>query len=296
MTPYRKYLLFFCLLINLPRCLAADSLFKKIDEYARGIKGNLGVYAMILETGESASYNGGNYFPMQSVYKFPISMAVLKKIDEGTLHLQQKVHIERSEYIPKDGHSPIRDEYPRGADLTIREILRYNVSESDGSACDVLIRLLGGVQKANDLVHQFGVRDVTIATTEMIQVTYDTVHYQNRTTPRAMTELLRTFYTGNKLSPGSRKLLLHDMTETTTGLKRLKGLLPGGTIVAHKTGTAWTNKGLTRATNDVGIISLPNGKHLAISVFISDCYNSTEERELTIAKVSKAAFDHWAAK
>jgi len=82
------------------------------------------------------------------------------------------------------------------------------------------------------------------------------------------------------------------MTESY-GLKRLKGLLPEGTIVAHKTGTSATIRGLTRATNDAGIITLPNGKHIAITVFISDSNADQTKRELTIAKISKVVFDYW---
>lgn len=174
------------------------------------------------------------------------------------------------------------------------ELLRYAVSESDGSASDVLIRLLGGTRKANELVHGLGADGIAIATTEMLQCTYDTVQYQNHATPRALTRLLQICYKGSRLSDSSKGILLRDMTETTTSAKRLKGLLPVGTIVAHKTGTARTDKrGLTRATKDVGIITLPNGKHLAIAVLISDSYNSERDREMTIAKIAKAAFDHW---
>ena len=87
--------------------------------------------------------------------------------------------------------------------------------------------------------------------------------------------------------------LLEDMIKSLPGQKRLKGLLPTGTVVAHKTGTAATVAGLTRATNDAGIITLPNGKHLAITVFISDSHEDQTKRELTIATISKAAYDFW---
>jgi beta-lactamase class A len=86
------------------------------------------------------------------------------------------------------------------------------------------------------------------------------------------------------------------MIQSGPGAKRIKGLLPQGTIVAHKTGTSGTINGLTRATNDVGIITLPNGNHLAIAVFISDSYDSHADRELAIAKAAKAAFDFWKEK
>ena len=66
------------------------------------------------------------------------------------------------------------------------------------------------------------------------------------------------------------------MTETTTGPKRIKGLLPADAVVAHKTGTSPTNsEGLSPATNDVGIITLPNGKHIAIAIFV--CNSTADE-------------------
>ena len=270
-----------------------NSLQTQIDQLAKTVKGNLGFCAMIIETGEKVSYNGDRQFPMQSVYKFPIAMAVLNKVDEGNLKLDQSIHVDSIDFIPKGGHSPLRENFPEGIDITIKELIRYNVSESDGTACDVLLRLLGGTEHANRYIHKLGVKDIAIATTEKIQVANDSIQYQNWTTPNAMTKLLQIFYTTNKLSEKSKTLLLNDMIESTPGPKRLKGLLPPGTIVAHKTGTAGTYNGLTRATNDTGIVTLANGKHLAITVFISDSYDSQADRELTIAKASKAAFDFW---
>jgi beta-lactamase class A len=81
------------------------------------------------------------------------------------------------------------------------------------------------------------------------------------------------------------------MAESTPGAKRLKGQLPAGTIVAHKTGTSGTQNGITAATNDIGIITLPNGKHLAIAVFVSDSPADETAREEVIAKIAKAAWD-----
>jgi len=83
------------------------------------------------------------------------------------------------------------------------------------------------------------------------------------------------------------------MTETPTGLRRIKGSLPAGTIVAHKTGTSGTVNGLTAATNDVGLVTLPDGKHLAISVFVSDSTADEATREETIAKITRTIWDEF---
>jgi beta-lactamase class A len=105
--------------------------------------------------------------------------------------------------------------------------------------------------------------------------------------------LLRAFHEGKGLSKSSQALLLQLMTETTTGSKRIKGLLPNGTVVVHKTGTSSTVNGVTAATNDVGLVTLPNGRHLAISVFVSDSGANKAVGEEVIAKVAKAAWDEW---
>ena len=75
--------------------------------------------------------------------------------------------------------------------------------------------------------------------------------------------------------------------------KRIRGRLPAGTPVAHKTGTAGTHDGLTRACNDVGIVTLPDGSHLLLSVFIMDSRDTPFQRETAIAKVAEATYAHW---
>ncbi|HOX82140.1 MAG TPA: class A beta-lactamase [Chryseolinea sp.] len=271
-----------------------NSLETQFGLIAKKIDGNVGVSAMVLETGESASYSENKKFPMQSLYKFPLAMAVLHQVDEGKLSIDQKIPIEKSEIIPNSRGS-VNDKILAGIDLTLKELIWYTVGESDNTACDVLFRAIGGTTYANNYVHKIGVSDIVIATTERIQMQDDSIQYQNWATPQAMTQLLKILCSTNTLSEKSRSLLLEDMVQSLPGQKRIKGLLPSGTVVAHKTGTAATINGLTRATNDSGIITLPNGKHLAITVFISDSHASHAERELTIATISKAAFDYWSA-
>ncbi|MEM8901986.1 MAG: class A beta-lactamase [Bacteroidota bacterium] len=258
------------------------------------LQATLGVNALHMESGESISFNGDKRFPMQSVYKFPIAMVMLHKVDIGEFSLEDSIWIDPSEYIPQAGHSPIRNKYPGGVSLPLREILEYNVSGSDGTACDVLLRLLGGTEKVEEEIHKLEVKQIAISTTEMVQVAQDTIQYQNWSTPEAMSQLFQVFLEEDYLSPESKELLLDFMLVSNKWFdKRIKGLLPKGTVVAHKTGTARTYDGLCRATNDAGIIYLPDGTHLAISVFLMDSYDSQEERERAIAKVARAAYEYW---
>ena len=83
------------------------------------------------------------------------------------------------------------------------------------------------------------------------------------------------------------------MIRTSTGDKRLKGLIPSSADVAHKTGTSGTRNGITPGTNDAGIITLPDGKHFAIAVFVSDSRESNAVNERIIAEITKAVWDYF---
>ena len=57
-----------------------------------------------------------------------------------------------------------------------------------------------------------------------------------------------------------------------------------------------TVNGLTRATNDVGIVTLPDGRHMAVAIFVADSTANVTVRENVIARITRAAWDHWAQK
>ena len=272
---------------------AAADLSGRLAELAVPAGGHIGAAVYLVETGAHASFRGRERFPMQSVYKFPIAMAVLHDVDTGSLSLDRSVRITERDLVPPSLHSPIRDRYPEGASLPLREVLRYAVSESDGTASDVLLRLAGGPSRVTAYVEGLGVTGVRIVTSEMEMSRSDRVQYRNWAQPDEMIALLRAFHEGRGLSGASRELLREWMTNTLTGLKRIRGLLPEDGLVAHKTGTSNTIHGLTAATNDVGIVTLPDGRHLAIAVFVSDSRAGVEAREGLIAQISRAAWD-WA--
>src|SRR5437763_4018 len=112
---------------------------------------------------ETLSINGDRHFPLQSVFKFHIAVAVLSQIDKGKLSLDQKIKIKKKELL-SDLYSPIRDKYPVGVTLTIGEILEYTVSQSDNVGCDVLLRLIGGPKVVEEYLRKNNFKDVSIKT------------------------------------------------------------------------------------------------------------------------------------
>jgi beta-lactamase class A len=266
---------------------------RQIEQIASEAKGKVGVRAEILETGERVSLNADGRFPMQSVYKLPIGMATLRLVEEGKLKLDQRLKIEKSDLALAGQYSPLRDKFPNGTELTIEELVEYTVSVSDNTASDILLRLVGadGVMR---YLSDLGVRNIIVADSEREMSKSWETQYRNYATPEAAVELLRALQEKrDKLSEANRARIIKYMIETTRGVKRLKGLLPPEAVVAHRPGTSNTRNGIAAATNDIGIITLPDGRNVLIAVFVSDSPADNQTREAVIAKIAKAVWDKW---
>lgn len=270
----------------------------KIEQIVSGKNAVVGV-SIIGNNGEDTiSLHGDRRFPMQSVFKFHIALAVLSEIDKGKLSLDQKIEIGKEGLLPEDFWSPLRDENPEGGSFTIERLIQYAVSHSDNTACDVLIRLIGTPGTVEAYFRQHGIDDIQITfNEEEMQAKWENM-FRNWTTPKAASETLKLFYENrsNLLSKGSYDFFWKTNMETTTGKNRIKAQLPEGTPVAHKTGWSGTNKetGVTAAVNDIGIVFLPDGGYFIISVFVSESMESLETNERMIADIAKATYDFYA--
>jgi beta-lactamase class A len=271
----------------------AGPLADQFTAIAQTSGGRVGVFAQVIESRESAGLTETERFPMQSVYKLPIVMAVLDQVDRKALTLNQKVSLSAGDMVPIV-HSPLCDAHPRGGiDISVRDLIRAAIVDSDGTASDVLLRIAGGSPRVTAYLRGLGIRDMVVATTERAMSQDPMAQYRNYSTPRAAVDLLKALHAGRGVSPDARALLLQDLADSTPGPLRIKGLLPHGTVVAHKTGTDSTRDGKTAATNDIGIVTLPDGRHLALAVFVKDSTAAQAEREGAIARTAKAAWDHW---
>ena len=276
-----------------PAVARADSLQERIETLLATKKATVGVAIRGIEDGYSLSVNGNARYPMQSVFKFHIALAALHQVDTGKLRLEQKVPVAKADLQPRTW-SPIRDKYPKGTDsLTLADVLRYTVADSDNNGCDILLRLIGGPEAVNRYMHELGARDFSIRFNE------DEMHqkwkrqFDNWTTPNAAAALLVSFGKREFLEQGSFDFLQRVMLETSTGAGRIRGRLPAETPVAHKTGTSGVRKGVTAAVNDIGIVTLPDGRRLAIAVFVSNSREDVAANEAIIADIAKLAWEHF---
>jgi beta-lactamase class A len=274
-----------------------DLLRKKIEQILSDKKAVVGVSIIANHGKDTLSLHGDRRFPMQSVFKFHIALAVLSEIDKGKFSLDDKIEIGKDELLPEDFWSPLRDENPNGGIFTIERLIQYSVSHSDNTACDVLIRLIGTPKTVEEYIKKSGINAIQITfNEEEMQAKWENM-FQNWTTPRAASETLKLFYENkhNLLSKSSYDFFWKTNQETTTGKNRIKGLLPEETVVAHKTGWSGTNKetGITAAVNNVGIVFLPNGDYFIISVFVSESKENFDTNEKIIADIAKATYDFY---
>lgn len=290
--------------------------------------GTVGVSVLHLEAGERASLNGGARFPMLSSYKLPIAIALLRRVDAGEVSLDSMIDVGPEDLRP--GFSTLAARHPPGGRFRLGDLLAWMAGASDNTASDAVLAAAGGPEAVTATLRRLGIRGVRVDRPEgrMIADQFGvapdgrtmvrpgdvdrlrrgvpearTVAAARRyaadprdsATPDAMADLLAALARGRALGPASTAHLLRILTETETGPARLRGLLPPGTPVAHKTGTAATVGGYTIAVNDVGIVTLPDGRgHLAIAVLVRGTTRPVADAERAIARISRAAYDRWA--
>lgn len=266
---------------------------QKINSIIKDKKATVGVSVLSFEDNFKYNKNGEKKLPTLSVFKFHIACTVLDLVDKGKFSLDQKFILKESELL-SNTWSPIKKKYLQGdITLSLGEILDYTVAWSDNNGCDFLLKLIGGTQTVQKFMDSKSVKGF------QIKVNEDEMHkdwknqYKNYSTTNSAVELLKKFYAGKILSKKSTEYLYNIMLNTSTGGNKLKEQLPKG-VMAHKTGASGKyDNDLTVAENDMGIVTLPNGKHYAIAVFIS---NSTETDEVNckmISDISKVVWNYF---
>jgi beta-lactamase class A len=271
-------------------CTGAQAqLSAQIRAIAARAHGRVGVACSLPGTPLDCNVNASAGLPMQSVYKLPIAMAVLHAIETGRLSLVTKVPFREADLIALDQGSPLQDAHPHGGvSVPVEQLLRLAVSQSDGAASDLLLRTLGGPSVADSYIRGLGISGIHIVDTEQTLGRDVQTQYRNDAQAQSLVALLRRLADHSPLNPQHTAQLLGWMTASDIGPHRIKGLLPAGTMVAHKTGTSGTNSRVANVTNDVGLITLKDGRKLAIAVLVADSGEPQTVREAVIAEITKA--------
>jgi beta-lactamase class A len=316
--------LLLCACAASPAYAQTNDLARLERELARMVKvtdGTVGVAAIHLESGRRVTLNNGDRYPMASTFKVPVAVQLLTLVDEGKLRLDQMVELKTSDLSP--GSGTLSDLFNKpGVALSVRNLMELMLLISDNSATDVCLRLAGGGAAVTARMRALGIEGINVnrSTRELIadwlglqnlppQSEHTLESYgalaravtpeqgkeantrfnadpRDTSTPEGMARLLERIYKKDCLKPESATLLYDIMRRCRTGDARLKGLLPRGSEVAHKTGS------IGGTVNDVGILTLPdNAGHVAIAVFVKAATKEVADRERAIAEVARAIHD-----
>jgi beta-lactamase class A len=259
-----------------------------VDAAAREAGGAVvGVAAVHVESGRHLSVRGTERFQMASVFKVPVAIAVLGAVEKGTLRLDEEVEIRRSD---RRKVGPLYDEWKPGMRVTVGRMVEVMLVTSDNTAADKLCALLGGPRAVESDLASRGVAGVRISLDEKgmgAAMKRDLAAFEkgveNGASPYAFAALLARFFRAELLSRASTDRILDSMRRCATGGRRLRAGLPKGTDVLDKTGTVGS------CSNDAGVLTLPDGTHLALAVFTRGGRNAAARDEM-IARVARAAW------
>jgi beta-lactamase class A len=237
-----------------------NDLEQQLSSLVANKSADVGIAALDLNTGETVSIKGNTPFPMASTVKVAIASLYLSQVDHGRRSLDDTI---------------------RGQ--SARSLMGRMLIHSDNVATDILLADLGGPRVLQRWLDDNGVTglhvDRTIA--QLLSAKRDLWDRRDSSTPVAMVDLLRRIYKAELISPHSRDTLLSFMARCETGKNRMKALLPFGTPVEHKTGT------LTGLADDVGFITLPDGRRVAVAIFT----RGGTDRPRTIAEAARTIYD-----
>ena len=289
-----------------------------IEQIASGLAGRIGFAAQEIGGDEVIAFNGDETFAMASTYKVAIAAAVLDRVDRGELSLDQLVEVPLDMFVT--GVNALAETFPHpGIQLSVANLIEVMITESDNTTTDVSMDLAGGSAAVTEYLRRLGITDFRVdrTTREILMDFYSLsavtpeaiaeairnnpalvmaqvnpnpdfeADPRDHATPHAMLQLLLAIEAGTAMSPESREFLLGVMSRTRTGPGRLKGLMPMGTPVAHKTGTAGG------IANDVGYVTLPDGRRFAIAVFTNSSETSMSDRDRAIAEIARMMFDYF---
>jgi beta-lactamase class A len=240
------------------------SLEQQLDLLARSGSGDVGIAALDLTNGESVSVRGDVAFPLASTMKVAVAALYMSQVDHGRRSLANRI-----------------------GKASARSLIDRMLINSDNVATDVLLHDLGGPKVLDAWLRQNrvdGMRvDRTIA--QLLRDKRDLWDRRDSSTPVAMVTLLSKLYKAELTKPESRNYILDVMARCKTGKNRIRALLPFGTPVEHKTGT------LNNYTSDVGFITLPDGRRIAVAIFARGGLN----RPRTLAESARAIYDGFKA-
>ncbi len=272
----------------------ASTFEQRIAMLADPAQGRIGVAAIDLATGEQVMVLGDQLFPLASTSKVAVAATFLEMVEKGKYSLTSEfplmMPVSSAKY--SSAKAPVRP----GQYMAAIDLIEMMITRSSNPATDALLAAVGGPAVVNDWMRrqsitQFSInRDIATLVRddgEFNPATY--VDSRDAATPRAMVRLLSGLQRGEFLSDQSRQVLLGAMSRTVTGKRRIPANMPLEARVSHKTGS------LSNTSSDVGIIECPDGRTIAVAIYVTGQVTK-QAREERIAAIARALYDGFAVR
>jgi beta-lactamase class A len=296
---------------------------QQVAYLARTTDAAVGVSATHIESGRSVSVRGAEAFPMASAFKLPVAVQALTLVDEGKLNLDRMVTLTPQDLHPGSGELIDLMFHP-GLAMSVENLMELMLAISDNSAADLVLREAGGPAVVTARMRALGFNAIRVDRPTVLLIAAwqglkmvppesdwnrniwdklfdgvpeaehmrarraETADPRDTATPDEMTRLLVRLWKRELLSAKSTGELIGMLDRVRTGKGRLKGMLPQGTEVGHKTGT------LGGVANDAGFMTLPGeAGHVALSVFTKGSSRPEEVSEKTIAEIARTVYDYF---
>jgi beta-lactamase class A len=242
---------------------------------------------------------GDRIFPLASVFDLAVAVTAYRLADQHKLDLNERLFVTAADL--RHGASPIADAHPRGnVSLTMWELVRGMLVDSDNTACDVVLREIGGPAVVQATMTRLGYTGFAIRTTEADMYADARAGRtfardgENGGTPNAVADLLAAIASQRAASLDATNELLLDLSDVRTGADRFRAGFPPNIRLAHKTGSGDTTGGVTEATNDAGIVTLPDGRRIVLVAFLTASSADDATRAAVLAKVARTVYAAYA--
>jgi beta-lactamase class A len=255
----------------LPRTLE-EAVKRVTDKWGKQLGANVesGIVIHNLDTSDKLSINGHKNFETASIYKLFVMLSVYYDISQGNLSMDTPITlIGDAADAEEDGGLII----PIGQSLPVRDLLNAMITNSNNTASLMLLFRVR-TSRLPTIISSLGFKESDLSDS-----------YDYHATPEDLDQFLNRLANQKLLSPRYDQEMLDLMTQQHIK-DRIPALLPPGTKVANKTGD------LVGVYNDTGLVFLPNGQRLAITVMVRNIDNMTLASRF-ISEVSLAAYNFY---
>lgn len=300
---------------------APQGLVDAVEQSVRGFPGLAGAAVRAVDDGWTVEANGRRPMPQQSVSKLWVALTLMEQRDQGRVRLDDPITLTRGDLTLF--HQPIAYLVTKNGSYTttVGDLLNRALTQSDNTANDRLLTLVGGPGAVRDFIANKRLGEIRFGPGErLLQAGTAGLPWRQEyslggfsaarakldpavrkaaldryvdnppdgAAPLAIADALARLARGELLSESSTRIMLDTMGRTVTGRARLRAAMPVGWKLAHKTGTGQDLGGRNAGFNDVGLLTAPDGRRYAIAVMIGDTRAPTTARQQLIQTVARA--------